>query len=45
MTALTILAATLTSGLAIAMARHLAARQRQPATQRPHIRTSTPAKY
>ena len=45
MTALTILAAILTSGLAIAMARHLSARQRQPAPQRLNLRSSTPAKY
>ncbi|MCK6395048.1 hypothetical protein [Zoogloea sp.] len=45
MTALTILAAILTSGLAIAMARHLAARQRQAALQRRPVRNSTPAKY
>ena len=45
MTALTILAAALTFGLAIAMARHLSARQRQPATRRRPVRCSTPAKY
>jgi len=45
MTELTILAAILTAGLAIAMARHLSARQRQPATRRLPVRCSTPAKY